>query len=155
MTAPLPLCLLLLLLPPPLCGAAALAGARPPPPSTLVVIGGGAAGFFGAIRAASCCPDGLRVVVLEASASVLTKVKISGGGRCNVCHDDTKDDRLIASGYPRGERALLGVFSRFGATDATDWFRSRGVELKTEADGRMFPTRLVGDDHARTARRRR
>ena len=106
MTAPLPLCLLLLLLPPPLCGAAALAGARPPPPSTLVVIGGGAAGFFGAIRAASCCPDGLRVVVLEASASVLTKVKISGGGRCNVCHDDTKDDRLIASGYPRGERAL-------------------------------------------------
>ena len=107
---------------------------------TLVVVGGGAAGFFGAIRAASQAPS-LRVLLLEASPRCLTKVSISGGGRCNVCHDETKDVRTLAAGYPRGERALLGTFSkRFGATDAAAWFRERGVELKTEADGRMFPT---------------
>ena len=109
------------------------------PPATLVVVGGGAAGFFGAITAASAAPE-MRVLLLEASSNVLTKVRISGGGRCNVCHDDTKDSSTLAAGYPRGERTLLGAFSRFGASDATAWFRSRGVELKTEADGRMFPT---------------
>lgn len=108
--------------------------------STLVVVGGGAAGFFGAIRAASAAPS-LRVLLLEASPKCLAKVSISGGGRCNVCHDETKDVRTLASGYPRGERALLGTFSsRFGATDAASWFRERGVTLKTEEDGRMFPT---------------
>ena len=106
---------------------------------TLVVVGGGPSGFFGAIRAAS--ESSLRVLLLEASPQVLTKVRISGGGRCNVCHDETKDVRTLASGYPRGERMHLGTFSkRFGANDAADWFRARGVELKTEADGRMFPT---------------
>ena len=106
----------------------------------LVVVGGGAAGFFGAIRAASLAPS-LRVLLLEASPRCLTKVSISGGGRCNVCHDETKEVRQLASGYPRGERAMLGTFTkRFGAKDAAAWFRDRGVELKTEADGRMFPT---------------
>ncbi|KOO34082.1 hi0933 family protein [Chrysochromulina tobinii] len=109
-------------------------------PANLVVIGGGAAGFFGAIRAASLAPS-LRVLLLEASPRCLTKVSISGGGRCNVCHDETKEVRQLASGYPRGERAMLGTFTkRFGAKDAAAWFRARGVELKTEADGRMFPT---------------
>ena len=108
-------------------------------PNTVVVVGGGAAGFFGAITAASSAESHLRVVLLEATPAILGKVRISGGGRCNVCHDDTKDRAVIASGYPRGERTLLGSLSRFGATDATAWFRSRGVELKTEADGRMFP----------------
>ena len=109
-------------------------------PAQLVVVGGGAAGFFGAIRAASLAPS-LRVLLLEASPRCLTKVSISGGGRCNVCHDETKEVRQLASGYPRGERAMLGTFTkRFGAKDAAAWFRARGVELKTEADGRMFPT---------------
>ena len=89
---------------------AATLAARP----TLVVVGGGAAGFFGAITAAASAPD-LRVVLLEASPAVLGKVRISGGGRCNVCHDDTKESAVIAAGYPRGERTLLGSFSRFGA----------------------------------------
>ena len=84
----------------------------------LVVVGGGAAGFFGAIRAASLAPS-LRVLLLEASPRCLTKVSISGGGRCNVCHDETKEVRQLASGYPRGERAMLGTFTkRFGAKDA-------------------------------------
>lgn len=107
-------------------------------PTRLVVVGGGAAGFFGAIRASSQAPS-LAVQLLEAGPDVLTKVKISGGGRCNVCHDDSKEMRMIAAGYPRGERELMGLLSRFGAADATDWFRSRGVALKTESDGRMFP----------------
>ena len=114
--------------------------AVPAPPPRLVVVGGGAAGFFGAIRAASAAP-GLSVQLLEAGSSCLSKVKISGGGRCNVLHDESKAVATIASGYPRGERALLGVFSsRFGPTDTAAWFREHGVKLKTEEDGRMFPT---------------
>ena len=116
------------------CAASAAMVTSPTAP-TLVVVGGGAAGFFGAIRAADYARQqsvDLNVLLLEAGPAVLSKVRISGGGRCNVCHDDTKELKTIASGYPRGEKALWGVFSRFGATDATAWFRNRGVELKTE-----------------------
>lgn len=112
-------------------------------PAQLVVVGGGAAGFFGAIRAASLAPS-LRVLLLEASPRCLTKVSISGGGRCNVCHDETKEVRQLASGYPRGERAMLGTFTkRFGAKDATAWFRARGMELKAEADGECSQRRTI------------
>ncbi|CAN0083576.1 unnamed protein product [Ectocarpus sp. 4 AP-2014] len=111
---------------------------------TLVVIGGGAAGYFGAIQAASSSTSGLNVIVLEAAKLPLQKVKISGGGRCNVMHDSAKAVSLIAKGYPRGSKQLIGPFkSLFGPEDAAAWFGSRGVTLKTEGDGRMFP---VTDD---------
>ncbi|CAM9374654.1 unnamed protein product, partial [Ectocarpus fasciculatus] len=111
---------------------------------TLVVIGGGAAGYFGAIQAAASSTSGLDVIVLEAGKLPLQKVKISGGGRCNVMHDSAKAVSLIAKGYPRGSKQLIGPFkSLFGPEDAAAWFGSRGVTLKTEGDGRMFP---VTDD---------
>ena len=108
----------------------------------VVVVGGGPAGFMAAIQAARTAEDmgtRLEVVVLEATSKVLGKVKISGGGRCNVLHDETKGARVISDGYPRGRRELLGALSRFGPTETANWFRSEGVTLKTEADGRMFP----------------
>lgn len=104
---------------------------------TLAVIGGGAAGFFGSIIAAEQAP-GCRVVLLEKSNKLLTKVRISGGGRCNVTHN-CFDPKLLVRNYPRGGKALLGPFHRFQPQDTIEWFKSRGVELKTEADGRMFP----------------
>jgi predicted Rossmann fold flavoprotein len=104
----------------------------------LVVIGGGAAGFFAAITFAESAP-GSRVLILEKTAHTLGKVKISGGGRCNVTHA-CFDPKALADHYPRGSKALIGPFNRWGATDTVDWFSARGVELKTEADGRMFPT---------------
>jgi hypothetical protein len=103
----------------------------------LIVIGGGAAGFFGAIAAATHNPQ-LQVIVLEASRQPLAKVLISGGGRCNVTHHCFDVDRLIQY-YPRGGKALRGAFARFQPKDTVEWFTSRGVKLKTEADGRMFP----------------
>lgn len=108
----------------------------------LVVIGGGPAGFMCAVeaaRAARSARTNLEVVVLEATSKVLGKVKISGGGRCNVLHDETKGEKLISEGYPRGDKPLLSAFSRFGPSDTAAWFRAEGVVLKTEADGRMFP----------------
>ncbi len=99
-----------------------------------VVIGGGAAGFFAAIKALEQGP----VVILEKSQRVLSKVKISGGGRCNVTHHCFDPKELITH-YPRGAKELLGPFHRFGPQDTVDWFSKRGVELKTEKDGRMFP----------------
>lgn len=107
----------------------------------LVVIGGGAAGFFGAITAAEAAP-GLRVLVLEKAPELLAKVRISGGGRCNVTHA-CHDPRELATRYPRGGKSLIGAFHRWGPADTVDWFESRGVRLKTEDDGRMFP---VTDD---------
>src|SRR5690606_4009860 len=83
-----------------------------------------------------------RVVLLEGSAKVLSKVRISGGGRCNVTHDQP-DPAVLVSGYPRGARALLGPFTRFGPRERVAWFESHGVTFKTEPDGRMFP---VTDD---------
>lgn len=109
---------------------------------TLVVVGGGAAGYFGSIQAAASASSNhvLKVFVLEAGRLPLSKVKISGGGRCNVMHDVAKSVSVVAQGYPRGRKQLIGPFkSLFGPADAAEWFRSRGVDLKTESDGRMFP----------------
>lgn len=103
----------------------------------VIVVGGGAAGFFAAITVAEATP-GLQVVLLEKTAQFLAKVKISGGGRCNVTHA-CFDARELTARYPRGERALIGPFHRFQASDVVNWFQARGVELKAEADGRMFP----------------
>lgn len=103
----------------------------------LIVIGGGAAGFFGAIQAASMKP-GLKVLILEKSSKLLSKVRVSGGGRCNVTHSCFNPSHL-AHHYPRGEKALKSLFKFFDAEDIVEWFRSKGVILKTESDGRMFP----------------
>lgn len=103
----------------------------------IIVIGGGAAGFFGAIACKQQNPS-LRVILLEKTKQLLAKVRISGGGRCNVTHS-CFDPVLLVKNYPRGHRELLGPFHRFQARDTIDWFLARGVELKTEADGRMFP----------------
>jgi predicted Rossmann fold flavoprotein len=103
----------------------------------IAVIGGGAAGFFAAIAAAEARPDA-RVTLLERTGNLLSKVKISGGGRCNVTHACFDPAELIRF-YPRGGQALRGPFSRFQPRDTVAWFESRGVALKTEADNRMFP----------------
>ena len=103
----------------------------------VVVIGGGAAGFFGAIACADANPFA-KVTLLEAGSQPLSKVRISGGGRCNVTHHCFEPDRLVLN-YPRGGKALRGAFSRFQPQDTIEWFQARGVKLKTEADGRMFP----------------
>jgi predicted Rossmann fold flavoprotein len=102
----------------------------------LIVVGGGAAGFFSAITCAE--NSGKSVLILEKTSQLLQKVKISGGGRCNVTHE-CFEPRELSRKYPRGEKSLIGPFHRFGAADTVDWFASRGVTLKTEADGRMFP----------------
>ncbi len=102
-----------------------------------LVIGGGAAGFFAAIRAAECDPN-TQVIILEKGREVLQKVKVSGGGRCNVTHA-CFDPRELVKHYPRGSRELLGPFSRFQPGDTVGWFEQRGVRLKAEEDGRMFP----------------
>ena len=101
----------------------------------IIVVGGGAAGFFAAIAAAE---HGADVAVLEKTSRFLEKVRISGGGRCNVTHA-CFEPREFASRYPRGGRALLSPFQKFSARDTVAWFESHGVKLKTEADGRMFP----------------
>ena len=103
----------------------------------VIVIGGGAAGFFGAIACAEANPH-LRVTLIEAGSKPLAKVRISGGGRCNVTHH-CFEPALLVENYPRGGKALRGAFSRFQPQDTVRWYESRGVKLKTEADGRMFP----------------
>ncbi len=103
----------------------------------LVVIGGGAAGFFGAIQAAEMKP-GLKVLILEKSPKLLAKVRISGGGRCNVTHH-CFEPIALAHHYPRGEKSLKNLFQLFQAKETVSWFASKGVALKTEEDGRMFP----------------
>jgi predicted Rossmann fold flavoprotein len=104
----------------------------------IAVIGGGAAGFFAAISCAETYPH-CRVSIFERGKSVLEKVRISGGGRCNVTHA-CFDARALVQHYPRGSRELLGPFMQFGPQQTIEWFERRGVSLKTEADGRMFPT---------------
>lgn len=104
----------------------------------VIVIGGGAAGFFGAIACRETSPH-THVTLLEAGATPLSKVRISGGGRCNVTHACFDPAHLVQH-YPRGGRALRGAFSRFQPKDTVAWFQQRGIALKTEADGRMFPT---------------
>ncbi len=103
----------------------------------VIIIGGGAAGFFTAINAAENNPK-LKIIILERGKEVLTKVKVSGGGRCNVTHAEFLPKELTQS-YPRGEKELLGPFHTFMTGDTIAWFEKRGVELKIEEDGRMFP----------------
>ncbi|MFD2572984.1 NAD(P)/FAD-dependent oxidoreductase [Spirosoma soli] len=112
-------------------------------PLNIIVIGGGAAGFFGAITAAETFPEAT-VTILEKNRTVLNKVRISGGGRCNVTHA-CFDNRLLVKHYPRGEKPLRSLFNAFDATATVRWFEQRGVGLKTEADGRMFPTTNTSD----------
>ena len=103
----------------------------------LIVIGGGAAGFFCAINAAALAP-GLQVLILERTSKVLSKVRISGGGRCNVTHECFSISSMIKN-YPRGSIFLKKAFTHFFTPDTIRWFLERGVPLKTESDGRMFP----------------
>ncbi|MEL6440482.1 MAG: NAD(P)/FAD-dependent oxidoreductase [Cyanobacteria bacterium J06621_8] len=103
----------------------------------VIIIGGGAAGFFGAIACAEANPR-LKVTLIEAGRKPLAKVRISGGGRCNVTHHCFEPARLVEK-YPRGGKALRGAFTRFQPQDTVRWYKSRGVKLKTETDGRMFP----------------
>ncbi len=103
----------------------------------IIIIGGGAAGFFAAINAARLNSK-FSVAILEKNNKVLSKVRVSGGGRCNVTHA-CFDDRELVKFYPRGGKELRGAFSRFSVKETISWFRERGVELKTESDGRMFP----------------
>jgi predicted Rossmann fold flavoprotein len=103
----------------------------------VIIVGGGAAGVFAAITCAEAAPR-LTISVLEKSSHFLSKVRISGGGRCNVTHS-CFDARELSAHYPRGGSALRGPFSIFQPRDTNDFFESRGVKLKTESDGRMFP----------------
>jgi predicted Rossmann fold flavoprotein len=103
----------------------------------VVIAGGGAAGFFAAITCAENFPE-CEVLLLEKSDKLLSKVKVSGGGRCNVTNF-CFDTKILVTNYPRGQKALMGPFSRFQPRDTVNWFESHGVTLKTEEDGRMFP----------------
>jgi len=109
----------------------------------VIIAGGGAAGLFAAITCAEANPDA-EVSIFELTSNPLAKVRISGGGRCNVTHACFEPRELVKR-YPRGGRELLGAFSRWQPRDTIAWFQARGVELKTEGDGRMFP---VTDDSA-------
>lgn len=114
---------------------------HPMPPSQsaqVIVVGAGAAGVFGAIACAEAAPSAT-VHLFEAGREPLAKVRISGGGRCNVTHA-CFDPAVLVNHYPRGSRALRGPFSQFQPRDTIAWFQQRGIALKTEADGRMFPT---------------
>ena len=103
----------------------------------LIVIGGGAAGFFCAIHAASGNSQ-LEVILVEKTGKLLSKVKVSGGGRCNVTHA-CFDIQSMSRNYPRGANFVKKSFHQFFTTDTIQWFEARGVPLKTESDGRMFP----------------
>jgi predicted Rossmann fold flavoprotein len=106
-------------------------------PRRVIVVGGGAAGFFAAIACAEAAPD-FELMVFERGPQFLSKVRISGGGRCNVTHA-CFDARELTGRFPRGECALLAPFKTFAANDTIAWFETRGVQLKTESDGRLFP----------------
>ena len=103
----------------------------------VIIIGGGAAGFFAAVNMAEFNPY-LQVTILEKGSRVLEKVKVSGGGRCNVTHACFEPKELVKF-YPRGQKELLGPFHQFMTGDTMEWFETRGVELKIEEDGRVFP----------------
>ncbi|WP_339917235.1 NAD(P)/FAD-dependent oxidoreductase [Yeosuana marina] len=103
----------------------------------VIIVGGGAAGFFAAINTAEQNPT-LKIAILERGKEGLGKVKVSGGGRCNVTHAEFMPQELVLN-YPRGEKELLGPFHQFMTGDTIEWFEKRGVELKIEEDGRMFP----------------
>ncbi len=103
----------------------------------LIIIGGGAAGFFTAINVAENNPN-LKIAILERGKEVLSKVRVSGGGRCNVTHAEFIPNAL-SKNYPRGEKELKGPFHTFMTGDTMEWFGERGVALKIEEDGRVFP----------------
>jgi len=103
----------------------------------ILIIGGGASGFFAAINSAINFPEA-KITILEKSTKLLSKVKVSGGGRCNVTHACFENQELIKN-YPRGQKELQQVFSQFTTSDTVSWFAQRGIKLKTEQDGRMFP----------------
>jgi predicted Rossmann fold flavoprotein len=103
----------------------------------IIIVGGGAAGFFTAINIVEKNPK-LKVAILERGADVLGKVRVSGGGRCNVTHACFEPNELVKF-YPRGEKELRGPFHQFCSGDTIEWFEKHGVELKIEDDGRMFP----------------
>lgn len=103
----------------------------------IAIVGGGASGFFAALRAAECMP-GARIIILEKSVRFLSKVRVSGGGRCNVTHNCDHISKLVQH-YPRGGNSLKKLFGFFKVNDTIEWFAQRGVQMKTEADGRMFP----------------
>jgi len=106
-------------------------------PDKIAIVGGGAAGFFAAITCAEANPAN-EISIYERGSEFLSKVRISGGGRCNVTHA-CFDARAMSERYPRGERALISPLHRFSTSDTVTWFERRGVRLKTEEDGRMFP----------------
>ena len=109
----------------------------------LIIIGGGASGFMAAITAVR---NGLRsVLVLESTSKVLEKVRISGGGRCNLTNSCSEVSNLV-NNYPRGEKQLIGLFNRFSTTEAFDWFQKQGLSLKIENDGRVFPSSDSSED---------
>ncbi len=114
---------------------------------TIIIIGGGAAGFFAAIHAKETHPDET-VLLMEKSRDVLSKVRRSGGGRCNVTHACFDPAQLVTY-YPRGQKELRGPFNRFQPKDTMNWFESRGVPLKIEADNRVFPTSDSSDSIVR------
>ena len=103
----------------------------------IIVIGGGAAGFYGALRAASLNPEA-EVIILEKTSKLLSKVRVSGGGRCNVTHNCFQPS-LLSHNYPRGQKLLKHLFHSHGPADTIAWFEERQVQLVAEADGRMFP----------------
>lgn len=103
----------------------------------IIIVGGGAAGFFASIAAKTHNPTA-EVIILEKTTKVLSKVKVSGGGRCNVTHACFELGKLVKN-YPRGEKFLRKVFEQWSVQNTIDWFQTRGVELKTESDNRMFP----------------
>ena len=103
----------------------------------VLIVGGGAAGFFAAINTAILNPN-LKIAILERGSNVLSKVKISGGGRCNLTHAEFSTQELVLN-YPRGEKELQGPFHTFMTGDTISWFEERGVRLKIEEDGRVFP----------------
>ena len=102
----------------------------------VIIVGGGASGFFAAINIAEQNPDA-KVTILERGKEVLTKVKVSGGGRCNVTHAEFIPQELVIN-YPRGEKELLGPFHTFMTGDTIDWFEKRGVELKLKKMDECF-----------------
>src|SRR5205814_7420878 len=121
------------------CAAPAETGARGrlAVPEKIAIVGGGAAGFFAAITCAEANPAN-EVSIYERGPEFLTKVRISGGGRCNITHA-CFDPRAMSERYPRGERALISPLHRYSPSDTVAWFEEHGVRLKTEEDGRMFP----------------
>lgn len=103
----------------------------------LIVIGGGAAGFYGAIQAGELNPIS-KILIIEKTTKLLSKVRVSGGGRCNVTHN-CLDPIKLSGHYPRGEKPLRSVFKKYNAKNTVEWFSRQGVKLKVEEDGRMFP----------------